>query len=309
MTDPLDIIAAIITRSELAMTPSAAVLRAAIYAELAAHDIPVHEIATRVRAAEALRLEGKAATQAQRWRALQERVRAGKLPLEKIEAAKAILAKGSPEKATRKQLDRLGQRPAPPLPSAPPPQLAQRYGRPPTVETTDVDGSPLQTPRHRFSWPVDALAHAMTTTEYEAAQRLRWCHLAREGGSRVADLQGGGVCVPGPRLPATDEQVAAASDWRDISHRVRGDARALLWNFALEIPAPGSRVLLDVVEFGRAYINIRDANQARGAVKGSLRLALNELAHLWRDIDRARQHGGQMRAVAQDLLWDGRIGQ
>tara|TARA_R110000868_G_scaffold936_3_gene7144 strand:- start:9708 stop:10625 length:918 start_codon:yes stop_codon:yes gene_type:complete len=286
---PPDFAQRLVDRIERLMTSSAAVLRAKVYDELGAAGVDVPKLVIDARAVVLAEAKDRAERSSRTWRMLQQRVRDGRLPPEKLAEAKERLAKApATVKAHKEVLKRIEARPLPQSPSAPTRELVRQMGRTPVVQDREPDGSPLSAPRHVFEWPVDRVSVAMTGEEYGAAVRLREAYLRRQNTPGAVDWNRSGGSVPGSRLPIRDEQLKASYEWNAVWHRLDPTLRLIVRNFLLEEPPPGHSAPLDGVEFGKVYGATKDPNRARGVTIGAVRTACAQISRLFQEYDHWR---------------------
>lgn len=284
---PPDFAQRLVDRIERLMTSSAAVLRGKVYEELGAAGVDVPKLVADARAVVLAEAKDRAERSARSWRMLQQRVKDGRLPPEKLAEARERLTRApATVKAHKEVLKRIEARPPPPLPSAPTKELIRHMGSAPLVREREPDGTPLSAPRYQFEWPVDRVAVAMTAEEYAAAVRLREAFLRRQNTPGAVDWNRSGGSVPGSRLPIRDEQLRASYEWNAIWHRLDPSLRLIVSNFILEEPPRGRDTPLDGVEFGKLYGATKDPNRARGVTIGALRASCAVIARLFDEYDR-----------------------
>jgi hypothetical protein len=298
----------LISRLERLATRSPAVMREAVYEELAAQGVDVPALAGDARALMRAEAESKMSRWEQIAKLIANRLRSGQLPPGKAAEAKRQLALAPMTiKAQKAVLKRIEARPAPPQPSAPTRELVRHYGHEPSVRDREPDGTILSAPRYEFQWALDRCNVEMTAEEYGAALRFREAFLRRQNTPGAVDWNRSGGSVPGSRLPIRDEQLRASQDYNAVWYRLPPAVRVIASNFLLEVAPRGMERPLDAVEFGKMYGATKDPNRARGVTCGAVRTACSMIAGLQREYDewkhqkRQRETGGD-RGLAQRLI-------
>jgi hypothetical protein len=265
MTPPADIARALVDRLEGAETRSAAVLRAMAYRALTAAGVNVDRLRRDAC------LEQIAELQAKVGRAKAKR------PFHelRLEAQRAKLKTFS---------------------HVPTLELVRQRGEVPTVESFEENGDQLRSERHRWMWPVDKIRHCIPAEHYAAADRLRWAHTARQGGSRIGDYgDGSGRSDPARRLPLTPEQEKAGRTWNAMWLRMNPAIRLIAWNFILEEPPRGWDRPMTAREFGEMYGRTSNDSRARGVTDGAVITACAILAELARGYSAWQAQSEQQR--------------
>lgn len=156
-----------------------------------------------------------------------------------------------------------------------------------------IDMGPTDAKAHHFEWVLDAIRERLTTRQYEAAERLRNCHLNMQPSSAVASLSGaGGSSDPTGRLPMTETQELARRQFEWIMARIPTvELRQAIENFVLErsIYSDGKQAM-SLEDYGTRVCKFgRDRNRA-AAIRDVVQ-ACAMLDHLWhsRETERKEQ--------------------
>lgn len=155
---------------------------------------------------------------------------------------------------------------------------------------------------HLMQWPIDRAASILTTTEYEAAQRLRDAYFGRNAHPRVPQFGGGGGggSSHGSHLPVGPAQERAGREFNAAWTRLGPALRAIVRNFVFEEAPAGAERPMTAEEFGRRYGRTTDARRARGVADGAIKTACAALATIWAEYDIWR-HEQKMDANARAL--------
>jgi hypothetical protein len=238
-----DVARALIDKLETLRTPSAAVMRASVYRQLAGLGLDVD----RLRRDACLDMIAE-----QEAKVARARTNKGFHEL-RLEALKARLKTFS---------------------HVPTRELVRHKGEAPVIEEFDiVDGKPepLRTARHRWEWPVDRIRHIIAADHYNAAERYRWAYETSQGNARIGDYgDGSGRSDPARRLALTPEQERAGRIWNVMNININPAVRLIAWNFILELPPRGWERPLTAVEFGHEYGRTTNESRARGITEGAL---------------------------------------
>lgn len=183
-------------------------------------------------------------------------------------------------KALTKTRDRMAKAVA--GPTAPTHERVARAG----VHPREIEVRPDQPRAHRFEWQLDLMRDSLTTRQYEAAERLRDCHMAMQPRSTVSDYSGAsGSSDPSKRLAVTETQELAARNFHWIMGRLDGLHERVIRHFVLEQPDPTTEQVPTAEEFGRKLGKRRESSRAKGIAEGAIILACARLAQLWHAYD------------------------
>lgn len=280
MTDAPELARTIVDRLEAAETRSAAVTRNMVYRLLGAAGLDVD------------RLRRDACLQ--QIAALETRVKRSKTNKSfheaRLEVVKARLGTFSHE-PTR--------------------EMVHQKGEAPIVQAFDEDGHPLRCARHRWNWPVDNVAHCLPSEHYQAAERLRWAYVTRDGASRIADYgSSSGRSAPHNRLALTPEQEEAGRLWNVMWLRCNPTLRFIAWNFILEQPPQGFEKPWSAFEFGKRYGMTTNDSRARGVADGAIITCCAMLAEIlrghgqWREQQDARRRPPPLTAEERHRIYN-----
>jgi hypothetical protein len=236
------------------------------------------------------KLERRAERSAKITANLRDRVRDGRMELDKVEEARRRLERApNNTKAHREVLKRFERRPAPPAPlAAPTKERERKLDEAPKQELAEADKSPLSGPRYRVLWPVDAVRPQLSMDAYAAAERLRIAFDVRTNQPKTTgyDRTTGGV--PGSRPPIRDDQLQASIEFKAVWNGLPRTLQTIASNFILQASPPGRDAPLTMQEFGKIYGGTSDARRQVGVSHGAIITTCAVLARLFGEYDRDR---------------------
>lgn len=178
-----------------------------------------------------------------------------------------------------------------------------------TSEPRIIQPNQAVSPAHQFDWLLDtpALRNKLSTWQYQAANRLRDCHLKMQPRSAVADTTGtGGASDPSGRLVMTETQEIAARQYGWVMRKLSEDhvIHGIVENFVLEVNPEGRERCLTLQEYGYKLAKIGGENQGRAAGITALIVACDRLNAVWRAYRRYERE----QCVRTDLMMRSAIG-